>query len=342
MDISIIIPFLNAENTLARALDSLQHCYIDNGEIVLVDNNSKDDSLSLCADFKSRNPGLKIIITKEAKPGQAAARNTGARISSGNWLLFTDSDCLPSAAWVQDYLRHFGDKLIGAVAGCIRPHLPTNAVQKTLSLFTLPENPHEIVHDRFKFGEGLYPSANLAVRRDVFGLVGGFNESLMYGEDHDLCYRIYGAGYKIKAVVDASVEHIHRTSIRHLVRQSFGFGTAHPYQLRHFTSGVIVFRSPVVNIEKTWHRKFVWIDLNQADKKALLSLLPGLVWWPLFGLAFAYFFYLCGFVGNAARKKGIGIRATELPYMASLLILKSVCLTCGRASYSLKQRVFCL
>jgi len=339
--ISVVIPFYNAEKTLELCLDGLRNQTVKPEEIILVDNNSTDTSKEIVNAFINDHRDPQIVYVFCRKEGPSAARNKGAEVATGEWLLFTDSDCLPSSTWISDYIRHFDDEEIGAVAGCIKPYSPSNLVQKTLSLFTLPENQKEIIHDHLSIGEGLYPAANLAVRRDVFSLAGGFNESLTYGEDHELCYEIYKSGHKIKAVTDAAVEHLHRKSIRKLIKQSFGFGTAHPYELRHFTPGAFIFMSPILKMRKIWPRRYVWIDLNQADKKILLLFMLGWIWWPLYSIMFAYFLQLCFFTYKKSVEKSISTKLIELPFLACLLILKSLCLTTGRVSHSLKHRVLC-
>jgi len=271
--ISVVIPFYNAEKTLELCLDGLRNQTVKPEEIILVDNNSTDTSKEIVNAFINDHRDPQIVYVFCRKEGPSAARNKGAEVATGDWLVFTDSDCIPHSSWISDYTTHFENDSIGAVAGCIKPHSPVNLVQKTLSLFTLPENQEEIIHDSFSINKGLYPTANLAVRMQIFNSVSGFDETLRYSEDRDLCAKIYKSGYKIKAVKDAAVEHIHRTSLRGLIKQSFGFGTGHPYKLRHLSQGTILLTLPFIEISHALSNKYVWIDLVQADKKLLLSLL---------------------------------------------------------------------
>ncbi|MFC1580657.1 glycosyltransferase [Thermodesulfobacteriota bacterium] len=340
--ISIIIPIYNSANTLTKCLSGLSKCFSGDIEIILVDNNSTDNSLQVCNHFKSRYPKENIIVVEEMKKGPAAARNSGVAKATGDWLLFTDADCMPSPDWVLDFRTHFNNSKVGAVAGCIQPYPPTNLIQKTLALFTLTENKKEVIHNNFKFPGGLYPTANLAVRKNVFEMIGGFNEDLKFGEDHELCYKTYKSGNRIKVVTDAIVEHIHRKKLRAMLKQSFFFGTAHPYELRHFTKGGIVFNAPLIKINKIMPGIRIWIDINQADKKLIIVLLLGLFWFPLYALVPIYFLYLCTSIRKTGLEKRMKIKFIELPFLALLLIIKSFCLTLGRILYSYKHRVVCL
>jgi len=340
--ISVVIPFYNAKETLGLCLANLCKQSVKPDEIILVDNDSDDCSKEIVESFVNDCSDLKIIYLLCEKPGPSAARNKGVDTASGDWIIFTDSDCIPSLNWVSDYTTHFNNEKIGAVAGCIKPYTPTNMIQKTLSLFTLPENEKDVIHDDFTIDKGLYPTANLAVRREVFESVGGFNVNLKYGEDHELCAKIYRAGHKIKATKNAAVEHIHRKNLSEFLKQSFRFGTAHPFEVRHLSSGRFIFVIPYLKVNRVKKGTYVWIDLNQADKKVLGFILLGLIWWPLYILGFVYCLHLCFFIRKMAKNKGIRARYAELPFLTSLLILKSFCLTAGRISHSLKYRVFCL
>lgn len=342
--VSVIIPFYNAQDTLNRCLDGLAMKPTDNTEIILVDNNSTDRSFELCKNFQQSHPDLRVELIKEHTQGPSAARNAGAKIAKGDWLIFTDADCVPSPNWISDYSAHFRDDNIGAVAGAIWPSVSSdsNAVQKSVSLFTLPPITEEKVHNDYNINEGLYPTANIAVRKKIFELIGGFNGNLSYGEDHELCYKIYKAGFKIKAVTNAIVRHIHRSTMKGLLKQAFGFGSAHPFELRRFTPGRTILTFPFYKINMKTPGRWVWIDFNQADKKLLISFIPGLLWPPLFLIPLIFFIYLCFFIKRIGDQRKVEINLQEIPFLSILLFLKSIALTAGRIRYSFKHKVVCI
>jgi glycosyltransferase involved in cell wall biosynthesis len=342
LSVSVIIPIYNAQETLQRCLSALAVSVTEETEIVVVDNGSTDNSLAICEEFRHGHPNLRIMLLQEATKGPSAARNAGASIARGDWLIFTDSDCIPSRNWISDYQVHFSGAGLGAVAGCIQPYPPSNVVQKAISLFTLPPITREIVSSGSNLTEGFYPTANLAVRKETFDLVGGFNEDLRYGEDHELCHKIYKAGYRIKAIETAVVEHIHRSTLKGLLTQAFGFGSSHPFELKYFTSGRTILASPFLDINKPTPGKWIWIDLNQADKKLFISLIPGVLWPPLYCLSIIYFFYLCFFIHKIGAQKNVITKARELPILSLLLLLKSFALGAGRFVHSFKHKVLCL
>lgn len=342
MPISVIVPVFNAEETLLECLSALSVNINGFTEIIIVDNASTDKSFAICEDFKHSHPNLRIRVLKEAIRGPSAARNSGASHAKGEWLIFTDADCVPSPTWIPDYAVQFSESRLGAIAGCILPYPPSNLVQKATSLFTLPPITNQSTHSSSDLREGFYPTANFAVKKEVFDLVGGFNNSLRYGEDHELCHKIYSAGYRIKAIENAGVQHIHRSTLKGILKQAFGFGSSHPFELRHFTSGRTILAAPFLEINKTTPGKWIWIDLNQADKKLLLSLIPGLFWSPLFFLSILYFFYLCFFVHKVATQRKVITKVRELPALSLLLLLKSFALGAGRFVRSFEHKVLCI
>ena len=138
LPVSVIVPVYNAQDTLQRCLSALAGSATESMEIILVNNSSTDNSSNICEDFMQSHPHLRILLLQEDTKGPSAARNTGASLARGDWLIFTDSDCIPSPTWISDYLPHFSDARLGAVAGCIQPYPPSTLVQKAISLFTLP------------------------------------------------------------------------------------------------------------------------------------------------------------------------------------------------------------
>lgn len=89
--ISVIIPCYNSEEFISRAVESvLQQTYKDY-EIILVDNNSTDNTHAILQDYKRKFPNV-ITVFYENKKGAPAARNKGLYEAQGDWLQFLDSD----------------------------------------------------------------------------------------------------------------------------------------------------------------------------------------------------------------------------------------------------------
>ena len=87
---SVIIPIYNAENTIRRCLDSLLTKRRRDVEIILVDDGSKDSSGQICKEYANAYESIKYIYQENR--GVSSARNKGIRVSSGEFILFVDSD----------------------------------------------------------------------------------------------------------------------------------------------------------------------------------------------------------------------------------------------------------
>ena len=95
--VSIIIPVYNASKYLSDCLDSVLSQSYSQLEVILIDDGSRDDSLSLCRQYAARDERVFVIHQKNGGPG--AARNAGLEQATGEYLLFFDSDdlVLPNA-----------------------------------------------------------------------------------------------------------------------------------------------------------------------------------------------------------------------------------------------------
>lgn len=88
--ISIIIPVYNVELYLRTCLDSVINQTFKNIEIILINDGSTDDSLSICKQYEEKDKRIKLINKKNG--GVSSARNEGLKICTGKYVTFIDSD----------------------------------------------------------------------------------------------------------------------------------------------------------------------------------------------------------------------------------------------------------
>ena len=96
MKLSIIVPVYNAEKFLDKCLDSLVSQTIEDYEIILINDGSKDNSLSVMESYREKYPELIKTVSVE-NGGQGRARNIGINLARGEYLGFVDSDDWVSA-----------------------------------------------------------------------------------------------------------------------------------------------------------------------------------------------------------------------------------------------------
>ena len=89
--VSIIIPCHNSALFVSRAIESALNQSYSPIEILLIDNNSSDNTLEILERYESKNPKI-IRVLREFRKGSSAARNKGLMIAKGEWIQFLDSD----------------------------------------------------------------------------------------------------------------------------------------------------------------------------------------------------------------------------------------------------------
>jgi glycosyltransferase involved in cell wall biosynthesis len=183
---SVVIPVLNAIKHLRSCVDSVRAAIgrYQNAELIVVDNGSSDGSYeTLLADYAAI---AKIFQQKGITIG--ALRNFGARAASGDYLCFIDSDCVIG----DDYFEQAASVFASLRVACAG------------SMYALPPQPRwieetwDLLHHRPKDSYVRYlNSGNFIIARDVFEKIGGFEETLVTGEDAEICMRLGAAGFKI-------------------------------------------------------------------------------------------------------------------------------------------------
>ena len=137
-----------------------------------------DDGRRATAEAMIRTRFPWALWTAGPRLGPAANRNHGARQARGDWVVFTDDDCIPDPDWLQAFARNVtpnGSALEGAI----------HALGSLEGMVECPVNT----------SGGHFWSANIAVRREVFFRLGGFDQNFPNAaqEDQDIFQRLGGA-----------------------------------------------------------------------------------------------------------------------------------------------------
>ena len=91
VEFSIIVPIYNVEKYLARCIDSILRSTYQNFEVILVNDGSVDQSLSIAQSYASEHP-KKVTLISQENQGLSVARNTGIKVAKGDYFIFIDSD----------------------------------------------------------------------------------------------------------------------------------------------------------------------------------------------------------------------------------------------------------
>lgn len=90
--VSIIVPVYQVENYIRQCIDSILNQTFRDFELILVDDGSRDNSGAICDEYARRDARIRVLHTENRGPGMA--RNTAMGISTGEYLMFLDSDDL--------------------------------------------------------------------------------------------------------------------------------------------------------------------------------------------------------------------------------------------------------
>jgi glycosyltransferase involved in cell wall biosynthesis len=90
--ISVIVPVFNVERYLSRCIDSLLVQTYKNIEIILINDDSTDNSPQICDTYSKQYSNIKVVNLKNSGIGVSGVRNAGLNIASGEYLAFVDSD----------------------------------------------------------------------------------------------------------------------------------------------------------------------------------------------------------------------------------------------------------
>lgn len=93
MNVSVIVPFYNAEKTITRTLCALKNQDMEDIEFILVDNGSTDRSANICREYVENDK--RFVYVFESKRGVSIARNKGLDAAKGKYICFCDADDIP-------------------------------------------------------------------------------------------------------------------------------------------------------------------------------------------------------------------------------------------------------
>ncbi len=261
MKLSVIIPCKNAADTIHGQLEALAgQRWAGEWELIVSDNGSTDGTLSVVDRYRDRIPNLQVVDASRVRGG-AHARNAGARVASGDALVFCDADDEVAPGWLQAIgtalSRH------DFVASCLEferlnepwvresrggrkrnEDSPSRSVDRTRSssswrLVDLP---------RLSYPPHLpHAASGLGVKRRIHEAIGGFDESLPRAMDTDYCLRLQLAGFSLHVIPDAVIHMRFRTEYGEMFRQARLWAV-------YNTLLYCRYRPPGVRISEPWKR----------------------------------------------------------------------------------------
>jgi glycosyltransferase involved in cell wall biosynthesis len=234
--ISVIIPTCNRQKALGCCLDALaaQTMVPGSFEVIVVDDGAKEP---LWMDASKWAERFSLLVVRQENAGPATARNRGVAEARGEFIAFTDDDCLPEPAWLETLIgavRTNPEALCGTITfNDLKDDVWAATSQVIIDLVYAYFNTRP--HDAY-----FLTSNNIACRRAIFLEMGGFDTgfSRAGAEDREFCDRWRMSRRPIHLIPSPLLQHRHHQSLRKFVDIHYRYGRgAFVYQSKRLTRG---------------------------------------------------------------------------------------------------------
>ncbi|GAB3313440.1 glycosyltransferase [Haloplanus salinarum] len=229
-DTTIIVPVYNDPAGVARTIDSLSQCQLnDQWALTVVDNGSTDET---AATIRCHTSGINTAcyISENEIQSSYAARNTGIRNTDADVIAFLDADMTVSDDYFDRALTHLHENDLDYLGCRVDLTVPDGERTRTARYNAHTGFPVEQYLARHRYA----PTCALFVRRAVFADVGLFDPRLISGGDMEFGNRVDAAGYDMGYCADAVVHHPVRSSFRSLYGKNVRVGRGHCQLQRYY------------------------------------------------------------------------------------------------------------
>lgn len=215
--VSVVIPVHNAGAALVDTVRAVlaQTAPDTQLEVILVDDRSDDAAVEL---VRRTLPGVPLVVVEGEGRGAAAALNRGVAAARHPFIAQVDQDVVVGPEWLARLLLVMADADVAAAQGQYVTDPRASLLARVMGR-DLQERYASLDCDTGHVCTGNVVYRAAAVRTD-----GGFDESLGYGYDNDMSYRLRAAGFKLRYVAAAQSTHRWREGLAGYVRQQYGFG----------------------------------------------------------------------------------------------------------------------
>ena len=172
VSVSIVLCTYNVEDYVSNCLKAILGQTFSDFELLIIDD-STDNTGNIIRMFN--DPRIKYFKGEE-RLGLAKSRNKGIKLSTGNYVFFTDADCVVSRDWLAQGMRSFA-------SGCVGVEGRTVYVSEDYK----PTFSDSVIKNQ---QGGQFMTCNIAYKKSVLERVGGFDERYDYYEDRDLAFRV--------------------------------------------------------------------------------------------------------------------------------------------------------
>lgn len=217
---SVIVPVYNRVDEINDLLESLSAQTCRDFEVIIVEDGSTEPCGDLVRSFAGK---VDVRYFFKSNEGRSIARNYGIDRSSGDYLVFFDSDCVIPRDYFAILSAELDRQPLDCFGGPDAAHESFTPVQKAISFaMTSFLTTGGIRGGKVQMEKFVPRSFNMGYSRKVYDTVGGFRE--MFSEDIDMSTRIRQVGFSIGLIHPAHVFHKRRVDFARFWRQVYVFG----------------------------------------------------------------------------------------------------------------------
>ncbi|MBL4604795.1 MAG: glycosyltransferase [Flavobacteriaceae bacterium] len=229
---SIIIPVYNRPQEVDELLQSLvQQDFSDRFEVLIIEDGSVSKSNEIVKKYKGK---LEIKYFFKENSGPGASRNFGMKEAAGDYFLILDSDVIVPKHYLSEVKASLDKNYTDAFGGPDAAHPNFTALQKAINYsMTSLLTTGGIRGKKKGIGKFQPRSFNMGLSRAAFEKTNGFSD-MRAGEDIDVTFRLWEAGFETQLITKAFVYHKRRNTIKSFFKQTFTFGTARPILNRKY------------------------------------------------------------------------------------------------------------
>ena len=293
--VSAVICSYNRARFIIRAVESIFNQDFDKSlfEVIVVDNNSTDNTIATLEAYKKEHPTYNFRFYTETNQGVAYTRNRCAREATGEIVAYLDDDSDAQPGWLQGIVSFFDEHPdTWSVGGKIVPYFLTQPADWYSKYFfglvgNFDQGPvvKQLVKERYPCG------ANMAFRKKVFDEVGYFNtalgrsgKGLLANEEKDIYKRILAAGHKVFYLPNVWVLHAveaNKFDKDYVRRHSMGIGGGERLRLKG-QSGALL-KKFVEYVAKWGYAVVYGIGFLFKGQFSKFIMLERFRWWVIMG-----------------------------------------------------------
>jgi GT2 family glycosyltransferase len=269
--VDVVLPFRGSDEQLEQVAARLTGLNLLSGDtMTIADNRPKA--------IDSARDHVRILGAGEVQTSYHA-RNRAAARGSAPWIVFLDADVLPPPDLLERYFAEAPQPATGVLAGTVTDEEPSPTAPPAARYAWLKASMSQEItlsHDGWAFAQ----TANVAIRRQAFVQVGGFEPRIRSGGDADLCFRIRAAGWDLERREQAAVRHHNRQTVPRMLAQRARHGAGANWIARRWPGALPRRRWPGLAL---WSLRRTAQGAAAAARKdrdaALLGLLDGPAVW---------------------------------------------------------------